>query len=103
MAFVFTDANFAEETKTGVSLVDFWAPWCGPCQMLWPVIEELAEDYEWKVKIWKMNVDENTSTPQKYWVMWIPAIKIFKDWELVEEITWFVPKETLVESIDKHL
>ena len=103
MAFIFTDANFAEETKTGVSLVDFWAPWCGPCQMLWPIIEEVAKDFEWKAKIWKMNVDENSEIPKEFWVMWIPAIKIFKDWELVEEITWFVPKETLVESLEKHI
>lgn len=103
MAFIFTDANFAEETKEGVVLVDFFAPWCGPCQMLWPVIEELAWEYKWKAKIWKMNVDENMETPQKYWVMWIPAIKIFKDWQVAEEITWFVPKETLVDAIEKNL
>ena len=103
MSFVFTDENFQTETSTWLVLVDFWAPWCWPCQMLWPVIEEIAKEYEWKVKIWKMNVDENTEIPQKFWIMWIPAIKIFKDWELIEEISWFVPAEKIKEALDKNL
>lgn len=103
MAFTFTDENFEEETKTWISLVDFWAPWCGPCQMLWPVIEQIATEYEWKAKIWKINVDEQQWTAEKYQVMGIPAIKIFKDWELVEEITGFVPADTIKQAIDKHL
>jgi thioredoxin 1 len=103
MAFTFTDDNFANETKSWIQLVDFFAPWCGPCQMLWPVIDELSWEYEWKIKIWKINVDENTEIPWKYWVMSIPAIKIIKDWEVVEEFTWFIPKEQLKESLDKYL
>ena len=101
MAFVFTDDNFDEETKEWIVLIDFWAPWCWPCQMLGPVVEEIAEDYKDKVKVWKMNVDENANIPQKFWIMWIPAIKIFKDWEVAEEITWFVPKETISAALDK--
>ncbi len=103
MAFVFTDDNFKEEIASWVVLIDFWAPWCGPCQMLWPIIDELATEYEGKVKIGKMNVDENTQIPQEFSVMWIPAIKIFKWWELKEEISWFVPVETIKEALDKLL
>lgn len=103
MAFKFTDANFAEDVKTWISLVDFYADWCGPCQMMWPIIDELAWEYEWKAKIWKINVDENPATAQEYWIMWIPAIKIFKDWEVAEEISWLVWKDVLVAAIERAI
>lgn len=103
MSFIFTDSNFDQEIKTWVTLVDFWAPWCGPCQMLWPVIEQIAKEYENKAKIWKINVDEHQLMAEKYQVMWIPAIKIFKNWQLVDEITWFVPADTIKQALNKHI
>ncbi|MCD5382873.1 thioredoxin [Candidatus Gracilibacteria bacterium] len=103
MAFKFTDANFAEDIKTGISLVDFYADWCGPCQMMGPVIDELAGEFEGKARIGKLNVDENPETSQKYGIMGIPAIKIFKDGEVVEEISGLVGKEVLVSAIEKHI
>jgi len=98
-----TDANFEEEIlKSSVpALVDFWAPWCGPCKSIAPVIEELAADYGDKVKFAKLNVDDNPKTPSKYDVRGIPNLVIFKSGEVVEQIVGAVPKDQLVEAIDK--
>jgi len=98
-----TDANFEEEIlkSTVPVLVDFWAPWCGPCKSIAPVIEELAADYGDKVKFAKLNVDDNPKTPSKYDVRGIPNLVIFKSGELVEQIVGAVPKDQLVEAIDK--
>ena len=101
MEIKFTDQNFEEEvikSETPV-LIDFWAPWCGPCQMMGPIIEELAQEFGEKMKIGKLNVDENPDTAGKYEILSIPAIKIFKDGEVVEEIIGLQPKETIVEKI----
>jgi len=101
----FTDDNFEGEVlKSDVPvLVDFWAPWCGPCQMMGPIIDELATDNESKgIKIGKVNVDENSSIAGKYNVMSIPAFKVFKDGEVIDELVGGVPKEKLQEIIDKH-
>ena len=102
MANTFTDANFAEEVlkADGPVLVDFWAQWCGPCQMMGPIIEELAEKFEGKIKIGKLNVDENPETAQKDEVLGIPALKFFKDGKIVEEITGLQPKEIIIEKIE---
>ncbi len=77
-----TDANFNDEISQGVTLVDFWAPWCGPCRQVAPVIEGLADEYAGKVKIAKMNVDDNQVTPSKFRVMGIPTVIVFKDGEV---------------------
>ena len=98
-----TDANFDEQIKEGVSLVDFWAPWCGPCKMIAPVLEELAGDYDGKADILKLDVDENPSTAAKYEVMSIPTLIVFKDGEAVDKVVGFQPKENLAEVLDKHL
>ena len=107
MAQEVTDKNFAAEVKEfkGVALVDFFAPWCGPCKMQGPIIDELAEDFENndKVKIFKLNVDENQTTAQEFSVMSIPTIKIFKDGQVVEEMMGLQQKEALTEKINKHL
>ncbi|HEY9570156.1 MAG TPA: thioredoxin [Metalysinibacillus sp.] len=98
-----TDANFQDEIKDGVVLVDFWAAWCGPCKMIAPVLEELATELEGKAKIVKVNVDENQGTASQYQIMSIPSLLLFKDGELVEKTMGFQPKEALQAFVEKHL
>ncbi|ARB41030.1 thioredoxin [Mammaliicoccus sciuri] len=97
-----TDANFDEQIKEGVSLVDFWAPWCGPCKMIAPVLEDLAKDVEGKANIVKLDVDENQATAAKYEVMSIPTLIVFKDGEAVDKVVGFQPKEQLEQVLSKH-
>ena len=84
-------------------LVDFWAPWCGPCQMVSPIVEELAKDYEGKLKVYKMNVDEVQSVAQRYNIMSIPTLAIFKDGKVVDEIVGALPKSEIEKKIKLHL
>lgn len=97
-----TDANFDEQIKEGVSLVDFWAPWCGPCKMIAPVLEDLAKDVEGKANIVKLDVDENQATAAKYEVMSIPTLIVFKDGIAVDKVVGFQPKEQLEQVLSKH-
>lgn len=105
MALTFTDANFEKEVKQSdiLTFVDFWAPWCGPCRMTGPIVDELATELEGKVKIGKMNVDENPNTPGIFNVMSIPTFILFKNGEAVDQVVGGVPKEKLLEAINKHL
>ena len=99
------DSNFDQtvlQSKTPV-LVDFWAVWCGPCRMVAPVVEELAGEYEGKVAVAKLNVDENPKTASQYGIMSIPTLLIFKDGAPVSNIIGFRPKAELKKSIDAVL
>ncbi|WP_018659819.1 thioredoxin [Allofustis seminis] len=98
-----TDATFVEETKTGLSLTDFWAPWCGPCRMQTPVIEDLAENSDGSVNYFKMNVDDNPETARQYGIMGIPTLLIQKDGETVDTLIGFHSKEMIEEALAKHL
>ncbi|MCA1064419.1 thioredoxin (plasmid) [Rossellomorea sp. AcN35-11] len=97
-----TDVTLEQELKEGLVLLDFWAPWCGPCKMITPVLEELDKEMGDKVKILKINVDENKDSVQKYDVMSIPTMVLFKDGEKVDHLIGFQPKELLVSMIEKY-
>lgn len=103
MAIVFTNQNFETEVIKSEKpvLVDFWAPWCGPCQIMGPVIEELAGEMADKVKIGKLNVDENSAMAQKLAVMSIPTIMIFKGGKAIKSLVGVQSKETLKEELGK--
>ncbi len=105
MAKVLTDANFeAEVLKSDLPvLVDFYADWCGPCKMLAPVIEQLADEYEGKFNIGKLNVDQNGTTAQAYKVMSIPTLLFFKNGEVVDKLMGAVPKATIEQKLRMHL
>ncbi|MGO4888631.1 thioredoxin [Anaerobacillus sp. MEB173] len=98
-----SDQNFAAETGDGVVLVDFWAPWCGPCKMIAPVLEELSTEMGDKVKIAKLDVDENQETASKFGVMSIPTLMVMKNGEVVDTVVGFQPKDALAELLNKHL
>ncbi len=98
-----TSANLDENIKEGVALVDFWAPWCGPCRMIAPVIEELAEDFDGKAKICKVNTDEEQELGAKYGVRSIPTIIFFKDGEIVDQMVGAASKQAFEEKLNALL
>ena len=99
------DANFEQEVlKSSLPvLVDFWAPWCGPCRAIAPIIEEIAAQYDGKLKVAKLNVDEAPVTPGRYGIRAIPTLILFKDGQVYDQITGAVPKSVIEEIIKKAL
>jgi thioredoxin 1 len=105
MARTFTDANFSDEVlKSDVPvLVDFWAPWCAPCKIIGPVVEEIAAEMDGKgAKVGKLNVDENPTTQEMFRIMSIPTLLVIKGGNVVEQIVGVQPKARLVELLAKH-
>ncbi|NHZ85477.1 MAG: thioredoxin [Planctomycetia bacterium] len=100
----FTDANWSDEVGKSslLTVVDVWAPWCGPCRVIGPVIEELADEYAGKVKIGKLNADENTMAHQ-LGVSGIPTILFLKEGKEVDRVVGAVPKQMLVDKIESHM
>ncbi len=100
-----TDATFIEEVLDSADpvLVDFWAPWCGPCRMVAPVVEEIAEQFKGKVKVVKLNTDENPNIASQYGIRSIPTLMIFKEGQKVDMVVGAVPRTTLANTLNKHL
>ena len=99
-----TDGNFETEVLKATTpvLVDFWAEWCGPCRGLAPKLEEISTEMSAKLKVVKVNIDENPETPAKYGIRSIPTMILFKNGQLVEQILGNLPKENIVEMISRH-
>ena len=99
-----TDADFdANIKKYPLVVIDCWAPWCGPCRMVGPVVEELAQEMQGKIVFGKLNVDENRSTSAKYGIMSIPTLLVFKNGDLVDNIIGAMPKEMLLGKLSSHM
>ena len=100
-----TDSSFKNEVLDSEVpvLVDFWAPWCGPCRMVAPVVEEIADQYKEQIKVVKVNTDENPTVASEYGIRSIPTLMIFKGGQRVDMVVGAVPKTTLANTIEKHL
>lgn len=102
---IINEANFEQEVLKSDSpvLLDFWAPWCGPCKMLLPVVEELAKEYDGKVKVGKVNTDENMALSSQFQITSIPCLIIFKDGKPVNKMVGFRPKDAIKQELDNVL
>jgi thioredoxin 1 len=98
-----TDQDFGDSVKDGLVLVDFWAEWCAPCRRLAPTVDQLAEEYNGRLTVAKMNVDENPVTPPNFMIRGIPTLLLFKNGEVKESVVGLADKADLARMIDKHL
>ena len=100
-----TDASFEQDVlKSDVPvLVDFWAPWCGPCRMVAPIVDEIAKEFEGQIKVFKLNTDENPNVASQFGIRSIPTLMLFKDGQKVETVVGAVPKKTLHTTITKYV
>lgn len=105
MAREFTDANFQSDVLASdkLTVVDFWAEWCGPCRAIGPVIEALSTEYEGKVNVGKLNVDNNSNVPSQYGITSIPAVLFFKNGQIVDKLVGAQPKGNFVKKIEAHI
>jgi thioredoxin 1 len=99
------DQNFKEEVLNASSpvLVDFWAPWCGPCRLVSPVVEEIAKEYDGKLKVVKVNTDDNPETATNYHISGIPSLLLFKEGQVADQIVGAVPKTKLANMVNQHV
>lgn len=102
---VATDSNFDSEIlkNAQLSLVDFWAEWCGPCRMLGPTVDAIADEFAGKLKVYKMDVDSNPATPTQFHVRGIPTLILFQGGQVVDQLVGNQPKDVIVQAIQKHL
>jgi len=98
-----TESTFDQAVSSGLAIVDLWAPWCGPCRMIAPAVEELSDEFQGKAGFYRLNIDENKGPAVRHQVMSIPTLLIFKEGKLVDRLVGALPKEKIRAKLEKHL